>query len=64
MGFSSVEVKPIVEFALESGILGHGAGNIVYKLSKDKGLGIREVGLMLSEGKLWDEAKAMFEEAK
>jgi len=60
MGFSSIEVKPIVEGALERSLLGHGAGNIVYKLSKSKNIPIREAGLALAEGKHWDEVTAMF----
>ncbi|MDR2183067.1 MAG: ornithine aminomutase subunit alpha [Clostridiales bacterium] len=60
MGFSSLEVKDIVQGALERGLLGHGAGNIVYKLAKAKDMGIRDAGLALAQGKYWDEAKAMF----
>lgn len=62
MGFSSVEVKPIVEEALTRNLLGHGAGNIVYRLARHLGLEIREAGLALSRGELWDEATALFEE--
>lgn len=60
MGFSSMEVKPIVEEALTRNLLSHGAGNIVYKLAKEKGMSIREAGLCLAGGKLWDEAQALF----
>ena len=63
MGFSSAEVKPIVEGAVNAGLLGHGAGNIVYRLAKAKGMDIREAGLKLAEGQLWDEAKAEFKGA-
>ena len=64
MGFSSLEVKPIVDGAAERGILGHGAGNIVYRLSKEKNIGIREAGLSLAEGKFWDEATVLFKGGK
>jgi len=60
MGFSSLEVKDIVQGALERNLLGHGAGNIVYKLAKAKDISIRETGLALAEGKLWDEAMTLF----
>jgi D-ornithine 4,5-aminomutase subunit alpha len=63
MGFSSAEVKPIVDGALQNSLLGHGAGNIVYKLSKARGVTIREAGAALAKGELWDEAKALFKEA-
>jgi len=61
MGFSSIEVKEIVDAALERSLLGHGAGNIVFKLAKEKGLDIRETGLALAEGKYWDEAAGLFQ---
>jgi D-ornithine 4,5-aminomutase subunit alpha len=61
MGFSSLEAKPIVEEAVSRNLLGHGAGNIVYRLSKSRNLSLREAGLSLSEGRLWDEAAALFE---
>ena len=64
MGFSSIEVKPIVDGALERNMLGHGAGNIVYKLAKAKGATIRETGQALAEGRLWEDARALFTEAK
>ena len=60
MGFSSLEVKDIVQGALDRNLLGHGAGNIVYKLSKSKDMDIRDTGLALAEGKYWDEAEALF----
>ena len=59
MGFSSIEVKSIVDYALEHSLLAHGAGNIVYKLSKAKDLPIRDAGLALAEGKYWDEVEGM-----
>ena len=60
MGFSSLEAKPIVDGALERGLLGHGAGNIVYRLSKEKNLSIRDAGLSLIDGKSWDDVVEMF----
>lgn len=62
MGFSSLEVKPIVDGAVERGLLGHGAGNIVFRLAKARGLELREAGLALARGETWDEAAALFEE--
>ena len=60
MGFSSLEVKDIVQGALERGLLGHGAGNIVYKLAKTKDMPIRDTGLALAAGQYWDEAAVLF----
>lgn len=61
MGFSSLEVKPIVDGLMERSMLGHGAGNVVYRLAKAENIGVREAGLALAEGKLWDEAAAQFD---
>ena len=63
MGFSSLEVKEIVDGAEKRGLLGHGAGHVVYKLSKARNIPIRDAGLCLIEGSAWDEATALFKEA-
>lgn len=61
MGFSNIEARAIVEGVADRSLMGKGAGHVVYKLAAAKGLTIREAGLQLVEGKLWDEAKALFE---
>lgn len=60
MGFSSSEAKSIVDGAIDRGIIGKGAGHIVYKLAKIKNMEIREAGLKLIEGNLWDEVLNAF----
>ena len=60
MGFSSLEAKAIVEGCVERSLLGHGAGHVVYKLAKAKGLSVREAGVELAAGKLWDDVVALF----
>ncbi len=60
MGFSSVEAKGIVDNAIDRGLIGKGAGHIVYKIAKAKNIGIREAGLMLVDGASWDEVKPLF----
>lgn len=60
MGFSSLEAKEIVNGVLENGLIGKGAGHVVYKFSKEKNISIREAGLMLIENKYWDEAVSLF----
>ncbi|MGO1368284.1 MAG: ornithine aminomutase subunit alpha [Senegalia sp. (in: firmicutes)] len=60
MGFSSIESKAIVEGVIDRGLMGKGAGNVLYKLSKDKNLEIRETGLKLLDGELWDRAIELF----
>lgn len=60
MGFSSLEVKPIVEGVIKKGLMGKGAGNVVWRLSKKLGVSVREAGVALSEGKYWDEVEKLF----
>lgn len=64
MGFSSLESRSIVQGAQDRGLLEHGAGHLVYKLSRERNLGVREAGLLLAENRMWDEAAALFEGAK
>ena len=60
MGFSSLEARDIVNGCLERGLLGHGAGNVVYRLAKAENLEIRPAGLSLIAGENWDKAVALF----
>ncbi len=60
MGFSSLEAKAIVDGCMERNLLAHGAGNVVLRLARAKEVDIRQAGLALSEGRLWDEACAAF----
>lgn len=60
MGFSSLEAKSIVDGAIDRGLIGKGAGNIVYRLSKEKDMEIREAGLKLSQDEMWDEVVSLF----
>lgn len=54
MGFSSLEAQPLVDMAISHNLISHGLGHLVYVLSKEKGLGIREAGLSLLNGEGWD----------
>jgi len=60
MGFSSIEVKPIVEGVMNKGLMGKGAGNVVWRLSKKLGISVRDAGVALAEGKYWDEVDSLF----
>lgn len=60
MGFSSLEVKPIVEGVMSKGLMGKGAGNVVWRLSKKLGISVREAGVALAEGKHWDIVDTLF----
>ena len=48
MGFSTLEVRPLVE------------GAIVYRVAKEKGISIREAGEKLIAGDYWDLALEIF----
>lgn len=54
MGFSSLEAKPLVEMAIDRNLIGKGVGHLVYKAAKENNLSIREAGLSMLNGKLWD----------
>jgi D-ornithine 4,5-aminomutase subunit alpha len=60
MGISSLDAKPIVEGCIDRGLMGKGAGHVVYKLAKSKDISIKEAGQMLAAGKGWDEVSALF----
>lgn len=64
MGMSSIETKPIVQGCIDRGLMGKGAGNVVYRLAKEKKVSIKEAGTLLAEGKCWDEAVALFKGGK
>ena len=60
MGFSSIEVKPIVEGVISKGLMGKGCGNVVWRLAQKKGISVREAGLLLADGKEWDNVASLF----
>lgn len=60
MGFSSIEAKSIVDGCIEHNLIEHGTGNVIYRLAKVNNAEIRETGLALIDGKLWDEAENLF----
>lgn len=64
MGISSLETKPIVEGCMDRGLMGKGAGHVVYKLAKEKNISVQEAGTLLAQGKCWDEAAALFKGGK
>lgn len=60
MGFSSIEAQAIVDGAIDRGLLGKGAGHIVYRLALGKDMEIREAGLKLVEGEMWEDVINIF----
>lgn len=60
MGFSSIEAKAIVDGVIDRGLMPKGAGNVVYKLAKDREISLRKAGSLLADGKGWDRAVELF----
>lgn len=60
MGFSSLEAKAIVDGCVEHNLLGHGAGNVVYRYAKNQNLKILEAGLALMNPARMDDAARLF----
>ncbi|MDR2491060.1 MAG: ornithine aminomutase subunit alpha [Spirochaetaceae bacterium] len=60
MGIASPDTKVIVDGCIDRGLMGKGAGHVVYRLSKHKNIGIKEAAAMLVNGSGWDEAAALF----
>ena len=45
---------------MDKGLMGKGAGHVVYKVAKAKDITIKEAAAMLAAGEGWDEAAALF----
>jgi D-ornithine 4,5-aminomutase subunit alpha len=65
MGISSLDAKAIVEKCLDRGLLGKGAGHVVYKFAQARSIPVREAGVLLARGESasgegWDQAAALF----
>ncbi len=54
-GLSSVEAGRVVAGAVERGLLGLGAGGLVLRLAKKRGVSFVEAGRMLAAGQGWEE---------
>ncbi len=64
MGFSSLEAKPLVEQAIDHGLMGKGVGHVIYRVAKEKNMDIRACGLELMDGKHWEDAVKIFKGGK
>ncbi len=64
MGVSSLDTKAIVEGCMDRGLMGKGAGHVVYKLSKEEGITIKEASEKLANGEGWDKVVELFKGGK
>lgn len=60
MGVSSLDTQKVVEGCMDRGLMGHGAGHVVYKVMKAHDLSAREAAEKLVAGEYWDEVVASF----
>ncbi len=60
MGFSSLEAKAIVDQVIDHGLMGKGAGHVVYRVASLKHIAIREAGLKLISGMYWEDILISF----
>ena len=60
MGISSLDTKNIVQGCIDKGLMGKGAGHVVYKFAKAKNISIKEAGDLLAKGEGWDEIASLF----
>ena len=51
MGFSSIEVAQVVDKVIDLGLMPKGAGHVVYAISTEKNIPIRQAGMELVDGK-------------
>ena len=64
MGFSSLEATKIVNEVMARGLMGKGAGHVVYRLACAKGMTVREAGLKLYHDEMWDDVVTLFKEGE
>lgn len=61
MGFNSLEAGAIVNGVTEAGLMGKGAGHVVWRLSLELGCTPLEAGEALARGEHWDLVPTLFE---
>lgn len=50
MGFNTLETRAIVEKVMQAGLLKKGAGNVLYRLSQQKKITVKEAGKLVISG--------------
>ncbi len=64
MGFNSLEAKQLVDMIFERGLLGKGAGHIVWRIAKEKGIDYIKAGRNLIQGQYWEDVDRIFKGIK
>lgn len=60
MGISSPDAAAIVQKITEYGLLGKGAGHVLWRLSLALGKDVKQVGVELAQGQHWDQVRSIF----
>lgn len=60
MGFNSIEAKQLVDKCIDHDLLGKGAGHVVWRLSKIKGISVKDAGNELLQDKGWENVIEFF----
>ncbi len=63
MGLDSLEARALVEETMRQGLLGHGAGNLLLRVSARHGLELRAAARELVAGRHWEGARQLVEQA-
>ncbi|HOO73698.1 MAG TPA: ornithine aminomutase subunit alpha [Tepiditoga sp.] len=61
MGFNSLQASKLVDRIFEKNLLSKGAGNVIYRVSKELNSDIIKTGTEMVDGKHWEIADALFE---
>jgi D-ornithine 4,5-aminomutase subunit alpha len=54
MGVASTDCKTIVEGCIDRGLMGKGAGHVVFKLARAKNISIKQAAALLISGEGWN----------
>ncbi|QTA38721.1 ornithine aminomutase subunit alpha [Thermosipho ferrireducens] len=64
MGFNSMESTKLVDMIFQKGLLGKGAGHIVWRIAREKNLDVLTAGRELIAGKYWEDVDRIFKGVK
>lgn len=64
MGFNSLEAKKLVDMIFERGLLGKGAGHIVWRIAKEHNIDYIDAGRKMINGEYWNDVDRLFRGVK
>ncbi|MDN5343771.1 ornithine aminomutase subunit alpha [Oceanotoga sp. DSM 15011] len=60
MGFNSMQATSLVSKIFEKNLLSKGAGHIIWRIAKEKGIDVIKAGRDMIDGKYWDDVDRIF----